>query len=138
MGTRFYGEGNIGSVPEFREFKSEGEEPQRRLRLNVYFDNPVPTQEGKLEDRGGFWTPVELWHRDAEHWAQLYQTGMRVVVSGRVVQEPWTDANDQPQVTFKVKARCVGILPYRVQRVEMETKAEKSAGEMETAQKAML
>lgn len=72
MSTHFYGEGNIGSAPEYREFPNGNDEPRRLLRLNVYFDNPVPTKDG-FEDRGGFWAPVEIWHRDAEHWATLYQ-----------------------------------------------------------------
>ena len=42
MSTHFYGEGNIGSAPEYREFPNGNDEPRRLLRLNVYFDNPVP------------------------------------------------------------------------------------------------
>ena len=64
MSTHFVGEGNIGSAPEFREFANGNDEPRRLLRLNVYFDNPVPTKDG-YEDRGGYWAPVELWHREA-------------------------------------------------------------------------
>jgi single-strand DNA-binding protein len=59
------------------------------LRLNVYFDNPIPKKDGDYEDRGGFWAPVEMWHRDAEHWKTLYQKGMRVLVEGRMEREPW-------------------------------------------------
>ena len=29
MSTHFYGEGNIGSVPEYREFPNGNEEPRR-------------------------------------------------------------------------------------------------------------
>jgi single-strand DNA-binding protein len=47
MSTFFVGEGNIGSAPEFQEFASGNDEPRRLLRLNVYFDNPVPTR-GRL------------------------------------------------------------------------------------------
>ncbi len=65
MSTHFSGEGNIGSPPEYREFPNGNDEPRRLLRLNVYFDNPVPTKGGDFEDRGGFWAPVEIWHRDA-------------------------------------------------------------------------
>ena len=43
MSTHFSGEGNIGSPPEYREFPNGNDEPRRLLRLNVYFDNPVPT-----------------------------------------------------------------------------------------------
>ncbi|CAM5214724.1 hypothetical protein CDEF62S_04044 [Castellaniella defragrans] len=32
--------------------------------------------------------PVEIWHRDAAHWKDLYQKGMRVLVcSGRMERE---------------------------------------------------
>ena len=97
------------------------DEPRRLLRLNVYFDNPVPTKDG-YEDRGGFWAPVELWHRDAEHWKTLYQKGMRVLVEGRTVRDEWEDADENERVTFKVEARRVGILPYRIESVALSAK----------------
>lgn len=123
MSTRFYGEGNIGSAPEYREFANDNDEPHRLLRLNVYFDNPVPVK-GSYDDRGGFWAPVELWHRDAERWSMLYQKGMRVLVEGRTVRDEWEDSEDNPRVTFKIEARRVGILPYRVDSVTLEAKSD--------------
>jgi single-strand DNA-binding protein len=111
MSTHFVGEGNIGSAPDYREFPNGNDEPRRLLRLNVYFDNPIPKKDGEYEDRGGFWAPVELWHRDAEHWKTLYQKGMRVLVEGRTVRDEWEDADENERVTFKVEARRVGILP---------------------------
>jgi single-strand DNA-binding protein len=128
MSTRFYGEGNIGTPPEFREFPKDDNEPDRLLRLNIYFDNPVPTKDG-FEDRGGFWMPVELWHREAEHWRTLYQTGMRVLVSGRIVRKDWKDKDDNDQVTSTVKARCVAILPYRIESIALAAKSEASEPE---------
>jgi|TARA_B100001250_G_C19799704_1_gene790438 single-strand DNA-binding protein len=132
MSNHFIGEGNLGSTPEYREFPNGNDEPRRLLRLNVYFDNPVPTKEG-FEDRGGFWAPVELWHRDAEHWKDLYQKGMRVLVQGRTTRDEWEDAEEQERVTFKVEARRVGILPFRVASVMLVPKpvadGEKAAGE---------
>ena len=122
MSTHFVGEGNIGSAPDYREFPNgNDDEPRRLLRLNVYFDNPVPTKDG-FEDRGGYWAPVELWHRDAEHWKTLYQKGMRVLVEGRTVRDEWEDADENERVTFKVEARRVGILPYRIESVALSTK----------------
>lgn len=105
MSTHFVGEGNIGSAPDYREFPNGNDEPRRLLRLNVYFDNPIPKKDGEYEDRGGFWAPVELWHRDAEHWKTLYQKGMRVLVEGRTVRDEWEDADENERVTFKVEAR---------------------------------
>jgi len=122
MSTHFIGEGNIGSSPEYREFPNGNEEPRRLLRLNIYFDNPVPTGDGEFEDRGGFWSPVEIWHRDAEHWQTLYQKGMRVLVEGRMVHEEWENAEGKPRQTFKVQARRVGILPYRIEAIALNPK----------------
>ena len=122
MSTHFVGEGNIGSAPDYREFPNGNDEPRRLLRLNVYFDNPIPKKDGEFEDRGGFWAPVELWHRDADHWKDLYQKGMRVLVEGRTVRDEWEDADENERVTFKVEARRVGILPYRIESVTLSAK----------------
>lgn len=127
MSTHFYGEGNIGSAPEFRTFSNGNDEPRRLLRLNVYFDNPVPTRDG-YDDRGGFWAPVELWHRDAERWSELYQKGMRVLVEGRCVRDQWEDEDENTRVTFKVEARRVGILPYRLEAVSLSNKPAAGSG----------
>ncbi|KPA91773.1 single-stranded DNA-binding protein [Pseudomonas asplenii] len=116
MSTHFFGEGNIGSAPEYREFPRDNLEPRRLLRLNIYFDNPVPTKDG-YEDRGGYWAPVEWWHPDAEQWKALYQKGMRVLVEGRTLREEWEDRKDNPRVTFKIEARRIAILPYRLAKV---------------------
>jgi len=122
MSTHFSGEGNIGSPPEFHEFPNDNDEPRRLLRLNVYFDNPVPAKEG-FQDRGGFWAPVELWHREAERWSALYQKGMRILVDGRTVREEWEDSDENTRVTFKIQARRIGILPYRVERITLSPKS---------------
>jgi single-strand DNA-binding protein len=95
MSTHFYGEGNVGSIPEYREFPHGNEEPRRLLRLNVYFDNLMLKKDGEYEDRGGFWAPVELWRCEAEHWKTLYRKGMRVLVEGRVIREEWEDGLDR-------------------------------------------
>jgi single-strand DNA-binding protein len=92
----------------------------------VYFDNPVP-REGSYEDRGGYWAPVELWHREAEHWSTLFQKGMRVLVEGRTVRDEWEDSEDNARVTFKIEARRVGILPHRVQSVVMRERSSEQA-----------
>jgi single-strand DNA-binding protein len=97
------------------------------LRLNVYFDNPVPTKGGDFEDRGGFWAPVEIWHRDAAHWKDLYQKGMRVLVVGRMEREPWTDNEDQPRETWQINARSVGILPFRIESVTLSPKPQEAS-----------
>lgn len=119
----FFREGNIGSAPELKEFPKGNEEPDRLLRLNVYFDNPVPTKDG-YEDRGGFWAPVELRHPRADVWCKLFQKGMRVFVVGQIVLDEWEHPEKGEQKTFKVRARRVAILPYRLESVVMQPRAE--------------
>ena len=75
---------------------------------------------------------MELWHRDAEHWQTLYQKGMRVLVEGRTVRDEWEDAEENERVTFKIEARRIGILPYRIKQVTLvprEPSAESPADE---------
>lgn len=121
MSTLFLGEGNIGSAPEFREFPNDNEEPRRLLRMSVFFDNPIRSREGTYEDRGGFWAPVELWHRDAERWQSIYQKGMRVLVEGRMIRDEW-ESDEGPRVSFKIEARRVAVLLYRIDHITMSTK----------------
>lgn len=122
MSTSFVNEGNIGSAPEFHEYPNGNEEPRRVLRLNVYFDNPIPAKDGSFEDKGGFWRPVDWWHRDAEHLATLFQKGMRVFVQGREERDDWIDEQKQPRTTYRINARSVSIMPYRIESVVPSTK----------------
>lgn len=121
MSTHFMGEGNIGTDPEIKMFPTNGNQPPRGvMRLNVRFDNPVPTENGNV-DRGGFWANVELWDRNVESWARLYQKGMRVMVSGRMVLDEWKDRETgEDRSQFKVQAVRIGILPFRISQVVLE------------------
>lgn len=47
---------------------------------------------------------------------------MRVLVEGRTVRDKGEDANKNERVTFKVDARRVGILRYRVDAVTLSAK----------------
>jgi len=135
MATKLIAAGNIGSAPEFREFPNDNDEPRRLLRLNVYFDNPVPQKDGTFKDRGGYWAPVEWWHRDAEHWSTLFQKGMRVLVEGRTICDRWEDEDANARMTFKVEAQYVAILPYRLASVSMTPRSsdEEDASESQAA-----
>jgi len=73
MSTRnFFGEGNI--PPALRQTIREFWPTERRARagccrLTRLLRNRLPMRMAISKDRGGFWAPVELWHRDAEHWS---------------------------------------------------------------------
>jgi single-strand DNA-binding protein len=47
---------------------------------------------------------------------------MRVLVEGRTVRDEWEDADENERVTFKIEARRVGILPYRLDAVMLSPK----------------
>jgi single-strand DNA-binding protein len=127
MSTHFLNVGNIGSAPEYHEFPNDDRgEPDCMLRVSVYFDHPIRVGE-EFEDRGGFWAPVELRHRDARKWCSLYQKGMRVAVSGDQVSEKWVDAEENDRVTFKIRARWIAILPYRIESLTLMPKAAEAS-----------
>ena len=129
MGTTLQGwEGNIGSTPEFKEFPNGNKEPRRLLRLNVYFDNSIPDGAGGYEDRGGFWAGVEWWHKDAEHYASLFQKGMRVTVAGRAVMDHW-EQDGQPHHALKLQANRVAILPHRIIMVSLVPSQNQSSSQ---------
>ncbi|NVL41400.1 single-stranded DNA-binding protein, partial [Pseudomonas syringae pv. actinidiae] len=69
-------------------------------------------------DRGGFWANVEFWHKDAEHYTNVYQKGMRVLIQGRAVMDTWTKDGEDFSA-LKVQASRVGILPARIESVNL-------------------
>lgn len=121
MATNVVWEGNIGNPPEFKSFANGNNEPRRMVRLNVYFDNSFPDGKGGYTERGGFWANVELWHKDAEAYAGLYQKGMRVLVQGRAVMDRWEKDGEQVQA-LKVDAIRIGILPQRIEHIVLQQK----------------
>lgn len=124
MGTSVQNwEGNIGSKPEFKEFPNGNKEPRRLLRLNVYFDNSVPQNGGGYEDKGGFWMNIDYWHKDAEAYSRLFQKGMRVIVSGRVVMDNWEKDGEEYEA-LKIQANRVGILPHRIESVTLAASSQ--------------
>jgi single-strand DNA-binding protein len=49
---------------------------------------------------------------------------MRVLVEGRLVRDDWQADDETPRTTYKVNARSVGILPYRVEAITLGAKPE--------------
>ena len=74
MAISFWGEGIIGTKPEFKEIPNGKKGPYRLLRLNVCFHSPIPKSDGEYEDRGGCWAGVEVWHKDTEHYSSAGKT----------------------------------------------------------------
>lgn len=124
MATDFIGTGNLGTDPEMIIFsRSDNDPPDALLKLNVRFDNPIRMKDGSYEDKGGFWAPVEIFRslEECELWMRLYQRGMRVVVHGRLTMNEWENDQGQTSRAFKVRARSVGILPFRIGSIVMDS-----------------
>ena len=45
---------------------------------------------------------------------------------GRMERDPWTDNEDQPRETWRINARSVGILPYRIESVTLSPKPQEA------------
>ncbi|WP_122384373.1 single-stranded DNA-binding protein, partial [Pseudomonas amygdali] len=88
-----------------------------------------------FEDRGGFWANVEFWHKDAEHYANVYQKGMRVLIQGRAVMDTWTKDGEDFSA-LKVQASRVGILPARIEAVQIAQSHPQQAARTQQPQRA--
>lgn len=44
------------------------------------------------------------------------------MVEGRTVKDEWEDAEENERTTFKIEARRVGILPFRLESVKLSPK----------------
>ena len=52
-----------------------------------------------------------------------------MLVEGRTVKDEWEDADDNERTTFKIEARRVGILPYRIQAVTLSARDAGTRGQ---------
>ena len=86
MGNRFYGEGNLGNDPELKQF-----DDKTVCNLRIYFDKPVPNDQGGFDDKGGFWMNVEIWGKRGIACSELLSKGDRVSVEGSIIGKSWND-----------------------------------------------
>lgn len=120
MSNVFQGAGNLGDAPSLKRATVAGE-PQPVLELSIYFDRPVPIEDGAFEDRGGFWLQAEIWGKRAEHAAAVLAKGARVRAEGTLVQDTWTDKDtDEERSAFKLKLDWIAIDPMRIEQVRFK------------------
>ena len=104
MGNKFSGEGNLGQDPEVKRLDDKDAE-QAVCNLRIYFDKPVPTDDG-FEDKGGFWMNVEIWGKRAIRCGELLKKGQRVAVDGSIIEKSWKDkdsAEDRSGLVVRAK-----------------------------------
>lgn len=120
MSNDFQGAGNLGDAPTLKRAMVAGE-PQPVLELSIYFDRPVPIENGAFEDRGGFWLSAEIWGKRAEQAATVLAKGARVRVGGTLVQDTWTDKDtEEERSAFKLKLDWIAIDPMRIEQVKFK------------------
>jgi len=123
MSNVFQGAGNLGDAPTLKRATVAGE-PQPVLELSIYFDRPVPIEDGAFEDRGGFWLQAEIWGKRAEQAAPMLAKGARVRVEGTLVQESWTDKDtDEERSAFKLRLDWIALDPMRIEQVRFKESA---------------
>ena len=106
MGNKFTGEGNLGQNPELK--RTGGEDDDKAVcNLRIYFDRPVPKDDGGFDDKGGFWMDVEIWGKRAVACANLLTKGSRVVIEGSLIGQNWKDDEDQDRHKLIVRAKRV-------------------------------
>lgn len=136
MSNLYHGAGNLGDTPSLKRAMVAGA-PQPVLEMSIYFDRPVPTDEGDYEDRGGFWLRAELWGKRAEQAATLLAKGARVRVAGTLVQDSWTDKEtDEERSAFKLKLDWIALDPLRIEHVKFKESSRPHAPPDEAAETA--
>ncbi len=106
MGNKFSGEGNLGQDPELK--RTGGDDDEKAVcNLRIYFDRPVPKEDGGFDDKGGFWMDVEIWGKRAVACANLLTKGTRVVVEGSLIGQNWNNEEGEEQRRLIVRAKRV-------------------------------
>ena len=107
MGNKFNGEGNLGIDPELNRRDSKDDD-NAVCNLRIYFDKPVPLEDGSFEDKGGFWMNVEIWGKRGIRCHELLKKGNRVTVDGSIIGKKWKDKESgEDQFGLVVRAKRV-------------------------------
>jgi single-strand DNA-binding protein len=107
MGNKFAGEGNLGADPELRH-GTDGKDESAVCNMRIYFDKPVPKDDGSFEDKGGFWMNVEIWGKRGIACADKLSKGNRVTVEGSIIGKEWKDKETgDPRTGLVVRAKRV-------------------------------
>jgi len=106
MSNKFYGEGNLGADPELKSF-DENDDDKAVCNLRVYFDKPVPLDDGGFEDRGGFWLNVEIWGKRGITCSEVLKKGKRIYAEGSLIEKTWEDGNGEGRSSLVLRAKRV-------------------------------
>jgi len=126
MSNEFRGVGNLGAAPTLKTGIEVDGEPRSVANMRIFFDRPVKTDDG-FEDKGGFWLDVDLWGKRAERAAKLLPKGARVVATGSLEMQTWSDKESglEEQSKLVLHANRVSLDLSRVDKIVLHKKGER-------------
>lgn len=104
MLPRITGEFTIGSDPELR-FTQIG---KAVASFSAVASKSKKDDAGNWVDDKDIWVRVTVWDRVAEHVAESFTKGSRIVLSGTIHEEKWTDKDGNDRKTLNVTADEIG------------------------------
>lgn len=126
--------GNVGGAVEFKPTRNNT--PRATFRIA---STPRVHRQGNWGDGNTVWMTVVCWRGLAEHVLGSINKGDPVVVSGRLCNQVWNDANGEEQQRLVVDATSVGhdltrgtSTFHRIQRVDAPDDLDRETGEMIT------
>lgn len=97
--------GNLTMDPEMR-FTASG---RAVTNLNVAINDRVKNEEtGQWEDAEPEFYRINVWGDQAEHVAECFQRGDRIVAVGYFQDRTWTDKEGEERVSTEFTARDIG------------------------------
>lgn len=125
MSNTIIASGNLGTTPELKTVTVAGE-PRQVADMRIYFERPVPDDQGGFTDKGGFWRTVSIWDKRAEHAARTLRSGMGVRVEGTEVLHAW-DKDGEQRTQMQIAAHSITLELPRVESVTMRERQQPQA-----------
>ena len=130
MQNLFIGKGNLGDSPKLKHVAGRsGDFTVASMR--VMFGRYGQTEDGGVEQVGGFWREVEIYGAKAEACAKHLRKGARVLVIGEEREFTATDDDGNEVQVIKVVAEDGAL---QLSRIESITFTPSRARETEAAE----
>jgi single-strand DNA-binding protein len=130
--NQFIGRGNIGKPPEGKNVsRKDGSGNFFVVTMRVFFGRYKRTEDGGIEQSGGFWREVELYGQKAQDAFRLLRKGTRVLVVGEEQEFIGTDDNGNKVQLYKVIADDVALQLTRIESIKFAERVEKDPVEQQ-------
>ncbi len=128
MQNLFIGKGNLANSPELRTITgANGDFDVASMR--VMFGRYGQTEDGGVEQVGGFWREVEIYGQKARDVARHLRRGARVLVVGEEREFKARSESGEPVEVIKVVAEDVALQLTRIEQVVFKAPTRRDAAE---------